>query len=103
MPLICSPRDLPSSLGTGIWQHGSPPGSPFNIAWGCHMQAGGVKESEFCLFMVVFPARCISRVSPRVYVRKHAFCFLPLVANMESPQYPLIKNHLICELTKWSL
>jgi hypothetical protein len=26
--------------------------------------------------LVVFPARYISSISPRVYFRKHAFCFL---------------------------
>jgi hypothetical protein len=46
--------------------------------WGC----GGVK---FCLFSVVFPVMCISNVSPRFYFRKHAFCFLPLAAILESP------------------
>jgi hypothetical protein len=40
---------------------------------------------EFCLFLVVFPARCISSVSPRFYFRKHSFCFLPLVTILESP------------------
>jgi hypothetical protein len=39
--------------------------SPFIVEWGCYAWAGGVEESEFCLFLVVFPARCISRVSPR--------------------------------------
>jgi hypothetical protein len=47
--------------------------------------AGGVEESEFFLFSVVFPVRCISSISPRFYFRKHAFCFLPLVAILESP------------------
>jgi hypothetical protein len=54
--------------------------SPFNVEWGCYAQAGGVEESEFCLFSVVFPAKCISSVSPRFYFKKHAFCFLPLAA-----------------------
>jgi hypothetical protein len=26
LPLICSPGDLPSKIGAGIWRHGSPPG-----------------------------------------------------------------------------
>jgi hypothetical protein len=59
--------------------------SPFNVEWGCYAQAGGVEESEFCLFLVVFPAKCFSSISPRFYFRKHAFCFLPLVAILESP------------------
>jgi hypothetical protein len=58
--------------------------SPFNMVWGCYVWAGGVEVSEFCLFFVVFPARGISSISPRFYFRKHVFCFLPLVAILES-------------------
>jgi hypothetical protein len=63
--------------------------SPFNVKWRCYVQAGGVEESKFCLFLVVFPVRCISSVSGdftlgRFYFRKYAFCFLPLVAILES-------------------
>jgi hypothetical protein len=58
--------------------------SPFNVEWECYTQAGGVGGSKFCLFLVVFPVRCISSISPRFYFRKHAFCFLPLVAILES-------------------
>jgi hypothetical protein len=58
--------------------------SPFNVEWGCCAWAGGVEELGFCLFSVVFPVRCISSISPRFYFRKHAFCFLPLVAILES-------------------
>jgi hypothetical protein len=54
------------------------------MEWGCYAQAEGVEESKFCLFSVVFPARCISSISPRFYFRKHAFCFLPLVTILES-------------------
>jgi hypothetical protein len=61
--------------------------SPFNVNWRCYAQAGGVEESKFCLFSVVFPLRCISSVSPRFYFRKHAFCFLPLAAILESLQH----------------
>jgi hypothetical protein len=64
--------------------------SPFNVEWGCYAWAGDVEVSEFCLFLVVFPARCISNVSPRFYFRKHAFCFLPLVTILESPLCPNI-------------
>jgi hypothetical protein len=52
----------------------------FLMEWGCYAWAGGVKESGFCLFSVVFPVRCTSSVSPRFYFGKHTFCFLPLVA-----------------------
>jgi hypothetical protein len=54
--------------------------SPFNVAWGYYDWAGGVEVLEFCLFLVVFPARYIFSASPRVYFKKHAFCFLPLVS-----------------------
>jgi hypothetical protein len=63
--------------------------SLFNVEWGCYVWAGGVEESEeleFCLFSVVFPVRCISSISPRFYFRKHAFCFLPVVTILESPE-----------------
>jgi hypothetical protein len=59
--------------------------SLFNVKWGCYAQAGGMEESKFCLFSVVFPIRCISSISPRFYFRKHAFCFLPLATILESP------------------
>jgi hypothetical protein len=58
--------------------------SPFNVAWGCYAWDKGVEESEFYVFLVVFPAKRFSSVSPRFYFRKHAFCFLPLVAILES-------------------
>jgi hypothetical protein len=59
--------------------------SPINVRWRCSAQAGVVEESKFCLFLVVFPVRCVSSVSPRFYFRRHAFCFLPLAAIVESP------------------
>jgi hypothetical protein len=61
--------------------------SLLNMKWRCYVRAGGVEESKFCLFLVVFPVRCISSVSPRFYFRKHAFCFLPLVAILESTSH----------------
>jgi hypothetical protein len=57
--------------------------SPFNVEWRCYVWC----VLEFYLFLVVFPARYISSVSPRFYFRKHAFCFLPLVAILESYWY----------------
>jgi hypothetical protein len=57
--------------------------SPFNIKWRCYAQAGGVEESKFYLFWLVFPVRCISSISPRIYFRRHTFCFLPLAAILE--------------------
>jgi hypothetical protein len=58
--------------------------SPFTMEWRCYARAGGVEESKFFLFLLVFSVRCISSISPRFYFRKHAFCFLPLVAILES-------------------
>jgi hypothetical protein len=58
---------------TGIWTQGL-------TLVRCYEQAGGVEESKFCLFSVLFPVRCISSVSPRFYFRRHAFCFLLLAA-----------------------
>jgi hypothetical protein len=59
--------------------------SLFNVEWECYMQAGGVEESKFYLFLVVFPVRCISTVSARFYFRRHVFSFLPLGAILEFP------------------
>jgi hypothetical protein len=50
--------------------------------------AGGVEGSKFCLFLVLFPVRYVSSVSPRFHYRRHAFCFLPLAAILESPLPP---------------
>jgi hypothetical protein len=58
--------------------------SPFNVKWRYSAPAGSVEGSKFCLFSVVFPARCVSSVSPRFHYRRHAFCFLPLAAILES-------------------
>jgi hypothetical protein len=76
---------FPSHLGVGIWRR---PGallvSLFNVEWRCSVQAGGVEGSKFCLFSVVLHVRYISSISPRFYFRRHAFCFLPLAAILES-------------------
>jgi hypothetical protein len=71
---------FPSHLGAGIWH----PVSSFNVKWRCSAQAGVVEESKFCLFLVVFPVRCVSSVSPRFYFRRLTFCFLPLAAIFDS-------------------
>jgi hypothetical protein len=74
------------------------------MEWRCYALAGGVVVLEFYLFLVVFPARCISSISPRFYFRKHAFCFLPLVAILESSYnegfdlYQAFKEELISTL-----
>jgi hypothetical protein len=75
---------FPSGLGSGFWRVGALLVSPFNMKWRCYVQAGGVEESHFCLFLVIFPVRFISSVSPRFYFRRHAFSFLPLAAILES-------------------
>jgi hypothetical protein len=74
---LCLPK--PSGRGPGALLV-----SPFNVKWRCYAQAGGMEESKFCLFWMVFPVRCISSISWRFYFRKHAFCFLPLAAILES-------------------
>jgi hypothetical protein len=54
---------------------------------------GGVEDSKFCLFLVVFPVICISSISPKFYFWWHDFCFLPLAAILESPHvyfYPML-------------
>jgi hypothetical protein len=53
------------------------------MKWRYSEQAGGVDESKFCLFWVVFPVMCISSISPRFYFRRHAFCFLSVAAILE--------------------
>jgi hypothetical protein len=58
--------------------------SPFNVRWRFSVPAGGVEGSKFCLFSVILPAKCVSRVSPRFHYRRLAFCFLPLAAIFES-------------------
>jgi hypothetical protein len=60
--------------------------SLFSMEWGCYAWDCGVVELKFCLFSVVFHVRCISSISPRFHFRKHTFCFLPLVASLESSQ-----------------
>jgi hypothetical protein len=78
---------LPSGGGMGVLLV-----SQFNVKWRCYAQAGGVEESKFCLFSVVFHVRCISSISPRFYFRKHAFCFLPLATILESWRKYLMSN-----------
>jgi hypothetical protein len=70
---------FPSHLGTGVSQQ--PTGPP-----GYSVQRT-VEGSKFCLFSVALPARCVSSVSPRFHLRRHAFCFLPLAAILESPGF----------------
>jgi hypothetical protein len=78
-----------SASSQAIWaQATGGPGAflvcPFNVKWRFSAQAGGVEGSTFCLFSVVLPARCVSSVSPRFHYRRHAFCFSPLAAILES-------------------
>jgi hypothetical protein len=80
-----------SASSQAIWVRvsGGGPGallvSPFNMKWGCSVQAGDVEGSKFCLFSVALPARCVSSISPRFHFRRHAFCFIPLATILESP------------------
>jgi hypothetical protein len=75
---------------------------PFNVKWRCYVQAAGVEESKFCLFSAVFPVRCMSSIFPRFYLRRHAFCFLPLAAILESrPEIFLISRNNVL-FHQWS-
>jgi hypothetical protein len=76
---------FPSCLGAGDrhWPWG-PPGFSVQSEVRCSAQAGGVEGSKFCLFSVALPARCVFSISPRFHFRRHAFCFLPLAAILES-------------------
>jgi hypothetical protein len=53
-----------------------------------------VEGPKFCLFSVVLPVRCISSTSPRFYFRRHASCFLPLAAILESLNIYFFNLHL---------
>jgi hypothetical protein len=83
---------FPSHLhGAIFWRLRGPSGgsgallvSPLNVMWRCFVQAGGVDGSKFCLFLVVLPEKWISSIFPRFYFSRHAFCFLPLAAILES-------------------
>jgi hypothetical protein len=55
---------------------------------------------EFFLFLVVFPVKYISSVSPRFYFRKHTFCFLPLVAILESSDSQILMTKKVINATK---
>jgi hypothetical protein len=63
MSLICSPVGVPSNQVPVPGGAGALLVSPYTVAWGSYEQAGGVEVSEFCLFFVVFPVRCVSRIS----------------------------------------
>jgi hypothetical protein len=54
------------------------------VKWRFSAPAGDVEGSKLCLFLVIMPAKCVSRVSPRFHYRRFAFCFLPLAAILES-------------------
>jgi hypothetical protein len=57
-----------------------------HLTWSGNVTRGGVEESKFCLFLVIFPIRCISSISPRFYFRRHTFCFFPLAAILRNLQ-----------------
>jgi hypothetical protein len=66
---ICLLAHLVVCISQAVWTLVSGSGaeaflvSPFNVKWRCYVQVGGVEESKFCLFSVVFPVRCISSTS----------------------------------------
>jgi hypothetical protein len=62
--------------------------SPYIVAWGRYVWAGGLGVSEFCFFLVVFPPRCVSSISARFLLYgAHTICFLPLVTILEPPSW----------------
>jgi hypothetical protein len=69
--------------------------SLFNVKWRFSVPAGGVEGSKLCLFSVIMPAKCVSRVSPRFRYRRLAFCFLPLAAILESPNILSLSTELL--------
>jgi hypothetical protein len=58
--------------------------SLFNVKWRFSVPVGGVEGSKLCLFSVIMPAKCVSRISPRFHYRRLPFCFLPLPTILES-------------------
>jgi hypothetical protein len=74
--------------------------SPFNMMWRFSAPAGGVKGSKFCLVSVVLPTRCVSSISPRFHYRRHAFCFLPVAAILESPVL-ISKSYDFVRMVDW--
>jgi hypothetical protein len=115
--IVCATYTLWSVSSQAVWALLSGGGtgallvSPFNVKWRCYAQARSVEESQFCLFSVIFPVRCISSISPRFYFRRHAFCFLPLTTILESPAYfftlflfwPLPPAHWSSTRSLWDL
>jgi hypothetical protein len=75
--------------------------SPFNLKWRCSVLAGGVEWSEFCLFSVTLPAKCVSSISPRFHYRRLTFCFLPLLSSWNPPFFLLIKSFLTFMYRLW--
>jgi hypothetical protein len=67
MLLIFSPVGLrlSSRLRVSAWWHGSPPVFSVYCGMGKLCAGWGVEVLEFCLFLVVFPARCVSSISAR--------------------------------------
>jgi hypothetical protein len=79
-------RVFPSHLGAGIWRH--PRGPPdFSIQREVEMLCAGWKCEGVKVLPLLggLPAMCVSTISPRFHFRRHAFCFLPVAAILESP------------------
>jgi hypothetical protein len=87
--------NLPGRLGAGIWWCRSPP--LFSVYCGMEkLCAGwGFGMSEFCFFLVVFPAKCGSSISARFLLYgAHTICFLPLVTILDPPELCLFLTFL---------
>jgi hypothetical protein len=58
--------------------------SQCKMVWRSFVWAGNLGVSEFCFFLVVFPAKGGSSVSARILLyRVHVICFLPLVPILD--------------------
>jgi hypothetical protein len=71
---------LPSRLGTGIWWCRSPPGFSVYRGVGVLCAGWGCGDVGVLPLLGGFSCKVFSSISPRFYFRKHAFCFLHLVA-----------------------
>jgi hypothetical protein len=65
VPLICSPVGLPSRLGAGAWQRGSPPGFSIYHDVGELCADWGCRDVEVLPLLVVFPVQCVSSISEK--------------------------------------
>jgi hypothetical protein len=66
--------------------------SPFNMAWGCYEQAGSGEVLEFCLFLVVFPAQCVSSIFSKIFALRNIHYLIPSSSCHLGKTYPNLFN-----------